>query len=83
MPSVRAICRNGQFRLLDPVDLPEGQEVQLQILETPISVQDPIGDVLARFEEDDADIDEDVILHDIEQSLAGKRPLSEIIIEAR
>ena len=83
MTSVRAVYRNGQFQLLDSVDLSEGQEVQLQILETPTSVHDLIGDMLVRFGRDDADIDEDAILHDIEQSLAGKRPLSEIIIEER
>ena len=83
MTSVRAVYRNGQFQLLDSVDLPEGQEVQLQILETPTPVQDLIGDMLARFERDDADIDEDAVLRDIGQSLAGKRPLSEIIIEER
>ena len=83
MTPVRAVYRNGQFQLLDSVDLPEGQEVQLQILGAPTPVQDLIGDMLVRFEHDDADIDEDAVLHDIEQSLEGKRPLSEIIIEER
>ena len=83
MTAVRAVYRNGQFQLLDSVDLPEGQEVELQILDTKTSMQDLLGDMLTRFERNDADINEDAILHDIEQSLKGKRPLSEIIIEER
>ena len=83
MTSVRAVYRNGQFQLLDSVDLPEGQEVQLQILETQTPIQTLIGDMLTCFERDDAEIDEDAILLEIEQSLKGKRPLSEIIIEER
>jgi len=32
MPTIRAIYENGVFRPLDPVDLPEGTKVQLQVL---------------------------------------------------
>ena len=83
MTSVRAVYRNGQFQLLDSVDLPEGQEVRLQIVEERAPIQDVIGDMLTRFERDDTDMDEDALLHRIEQSLAGKRPLSELIVEER
>ncbi len=32
MPIIRAIYENGVFRPLDPVDLPEGTEVELCVL---------------------------------------------------
>ncbi len=83
MTSVRAVYRNGQFQLLDSVDLQEGQEVQLQIVKQQTPVQALIGDMLTHFERDETEIDEDAVLLEVEQSLKGNRPLSEIIIEER
>lgn len=83
MVLVRAVYRDGKFQPLDTVDLQDGQEVQLQIVEKPASIQDVIGDMLIHFERDDADLDEEAILNELDQALAGKRPLSEIIIEER
>jgi predicted DNA-binding antitoxin AbrB/MazE fold protein len=83
MVSVRAVYRDGKFQPLDRVDLQDGQEVQLQIVEKPLPIQDMIGDMLTHFEYDASDLDEDAILEELDQALAGKRPLSEIIIEER
>ena len=88
MAAIRAVYHNGQLKLLDPVDLVEGQEVQLQILESQKSLQELIGDMLVHFGEDEIklnenDIDEEAILAQLAEVMKGKRPLSEIIIEDR
>src|SRR5512134_2810483 len=62
MVSVRAVYRDGKFQPLDRVDLQEGQEVQLQIVEKPLPIQEMIGDMLTHFEYDASDLDEDAIL---------------------
>ena len=83
MVSVRAVYRDGKFQPLDNVDLQDGQEVQLQIVEKPASIQNIIGDMLTYFEHDDFDLDEEAVMQELDRALAGKRPLSEIIIEER
>ena len=83
MVSVRAVYRDGKFQPLDSVDLQDGQEVQLQIVEKPASIQNIIGDMLTYFEHDDSDLDEEAVLQELDRALSGKRPLSEIIIEER
>jgi predicted DNA-binding antitoxin AbrB/MazE fold protein len=84
MVSVRAVYHQGQLRLLDPVNLKDGQQVHLQILaDEEISLKDLIGDMLVPFERDAEEIDEEALLHELDQQLAGKRPLSEIILEDR
>ena len=83
MVVVRAVYQDGKFQPLDTVDLQEGQEVQLQIVGKPTSIQELIGDMLTHFEYEGSDIDEDAILQELDRALAGKRPLSEIIVEER
>jgi predicted DNA-binding antitoxin AbrB/MazE fold protein len=83
MVVVRAVYQDGKFQPLDRVDLQEGQEVQLQIVEKPASIQEMIGDMLTHFEHDKSEFDENAILQELDRALAGKRPLSEIIIEER
>ena len=83
MVLVRAIYQKGNLQLLDDVELTEGQEVQLQIVEKPTSTQELIGDLLATFDFELDDFDEDATQKDLDRVMAGKRPLSEIIIEER
>lgn len=83
MVSVRAIYHQGQLRLLDPVNLSEGQQVQLQIVETNTSLKLLIADLLTPFEAQETVIDEETLMQTLDQQLAGKRPLSEIILEER
>lgn len=83
MMLVRAIYQNGNLRLLDEVELKDGQEVQLQIVEKPTSTQELISDLLATFDYELDNFDEEAIQSDLDSVMAGKRPLSEIIIEAR
>lgn len=83
MVSVRAIYRDGQLKILDPVDLTEGQEVRIHILDTTISVRELVQDMLMSVDFDTDDVDEEAIMEDLDQALNGQRPLSDIIIEER
>lgn len=83
MVLVRAIYQNGNLQLLDDVELKEGQEVQLHIVEKQITTRELLGDLLATFDFDVEDFDEEATQKDLDEAMAGKRPLSEIIIEER
>lgn len=89
MVSVRAIYHNGQLRLLEPIDLQEGQEVQLHILLDERSrVQQALSDVLASTahgQNDDSqqmNIDEVALQQQIDQATHGIS-VSDVIIEER
>lgn len=83
MVVVRAVYRDGKFQPLEVVDLQDGQEVQLQIVEKPASTRELISDLLTEFHVEDTILDEASIMQDLDNALSGKRPLSEIIIEER
>jgi predicted DNA-binding antitoxin AbrB/MazE fold protein len=80
---VRAIYHDGKFQPLDTVDLQDGQEVQLNIIEKQSSIEHLIEDMLTQFTQDDDDFDEDAIVKILDNAFKDKRPLSEIIIEER
>jgi predicted DNA-binding antitoxin AbrB/MazE fold protein len=80
---LRAVYRDGKFHPFETVDLPDGEVVQIQIVEKDTSLQELIGDMLSHFDSDESDLDEEAILQSLDQALAGKRPLSEIILEER
>lgn len=84
MVSVRAVYRNGQLQLLDPVELTEGQEVQLRILDEPNRVRDALSDLLVQVHFDDKDdtFDEAALQHEIDEATQGVT-LSDLIIEER
>jgi predicted DNA-binding antitoxin AbrB/MazE fold protein len=83
---VRAVVEDGQLKLLDPVDLPEGQQLRLQIetLSEEDAIRAALGDSVRWH---DPNYDEDEWVEDeaqaIEEAFRGLRPLSEIIIEER
>jgi predicted DNA-binding antitoxin AbrB/MazE fold protein len=83
MVSIRAVYRDGQLRLLDPVELQEGEEVQIQIVRPAVRLVDAAADMLVTFDEVVEDIDEAALQSQLDAALRGKRPLSEIIIEER
>ncbi|MBL8130399.1 MAG: antitoxin family protein [Anaerolineae bacterium] len=86
MSSIRAIYHKGQLRLMEKVDLAEGQEVQIQILERPHRFSDAIRDLLIGMEdmtEEIAAYDDEAIQRSLDEALQGKGPLSEIIIADR
>lgn len=83
MVSVRAVYHQGHLQLLDPVNLAEGQQVQIQIVEAEKPLKSLIADMLSPFEGVPSEIDEEAILKELDEQLQGKKPLSEIIIEDR
>jgi predicted DNA-binding antitoxin AbrB/MazE fold protein len=81
---IRAVYNNGQLRLLDPVDLSEGEQIQLMILSQEERVLSALGDLLIQIPSPTGDdIDEDALADEIEEGFRGQPPLSETIIEAR
>ena len=83
MVSVRAVYRQGHLQLLDPVNLTEGQQVQLQIVEAETPLKMLIADMLSPFEGIADEVDEAALMQELDQQLLGKRPLSDIILEDR
>lgn len=82
--AIRAIYNNGQLRLLDPVDLAEGQQIQLVILSDEERVLAALADLLIEIPDSaDDDIDEAALLNEIEADLQGKPTISDAIIEER
>lgn len=86
MVSVRAIYQNGQLRLLEPIDLQDGQEIQVQIVSQPSKLLEAISDLIFSLQEDEVNrppFDETAVQNELDLALQGKRPLSELIIEER
>ena len=82
--AIRAIYTEGQLHLLDPVELSEGQQVQLVILSDRERILAALGDLLADIPNStDDDVDETALLNEIEAELRGKPTISDAIIEER
>lgn len=83
---IRAVYENGKLSLLGPVDLSEGQEITIMILSDRERVKAALGDILApapTLGVDEADIDEEALLEELDRVSEGMPPVSEIIIEER
>jgi predicted DNA-binding antitoxin AbrB/MazE fold protein len=83
---VRAVVEDGQLKLLDPVDLPEGQQLRLQIetLSEEDAIRAALGDsVIWPDTSDDSDAWLEDIAGELAMSLSKGRSLSQIIIEER
>ena len=81
---IRAVHHQGNLRLLDPVDLSEGQEIQVVILSDRDRARAALGDLLVEFPDPTGeDIDEEALLREIREAFRGQPPLSETIIEER
>jgi predicted DNA-binding antitoxin AbrB/MazE fold protein len=84
MVSVRAIYEHGHLRLLDPVDLQEGQEIHVMIMSERERIRAALGDLLVETPiTTDEDFDEEQLMKEIEEAFRGQPPLSETIIEER
>lgn len=82
--AIRAVYREGQLRLLDPVNLTEGEEIQLMILSADERVATALGDLLVEIADQAVgDIDEAALAREIEEGFRGQHPLSDAIIEER
>ena len=81
---IRAIYNEGSLRLLDEVNLADGQEVHLVILSDKDRARIALGDLLMeRRERDREHIDEEALLEVIAKGFRGTPLLSEAIIEER
>ncbi len=82
---IRAIYEHGQLRLLDTVDLSEGQEIHLLILSERESVHAALSDLLVQVMDSSTDevIDEEALMREIETGFRGLPPLSESMIKER
>jgi predicted DNA-binding antitoxin AbrB/MazE fold protein len=84
---IRAILENGQLRLLDPLNFPEGQLVMLQVevIDEREALKLALGDNVqwGDLSLPDDEIDEELLLAEVREAFSGDKPLSEIIIEDR
>jgi predicted DNA-binding antitoxin AbrB/MazE fold protein len=82
---IRAVYDHGSLRLLDDVQLAEGQEVHLVILSERDRARIALGDLLVEMPEPPgaAEIDEAALLEEVAEALRGAPPLSEAIIAER
>jgi predicted DNA-binding antitoxin AbrB/MazE fold protein len=81
---IRAVYDNGSLRLLDEVQLEEGQQVHLVILSEKERVRAALGDLLMEWPNPgDVDIDEDALRAELTEAFRGLPPLSEEIIAER
>jgi predicted DNA-binding antitoxin AbrB/MazE fold protein len=89
MNAIRAIYEGGKLRLLEPVNLIEGQEVELVLKVT--SEQDRVRAALAdlpirwpdMISATEDDLDEAALAREIEEGFRNAPPLSETIIQER
>jgi predicted DNA-binding antitoxin AbrB/MazE fold protein len=89
MNAIRAIYENGMLRLLDPVELEEGQRVDVVLhLKTEQElVREALKDLNIQWHNPNAfaddDIDEKALMKEIRDTFSGDPPLSQYIIEDR
>lgn len=80
---IRAVYNEGWLRLLDPVNLVEGEQIQVTILSERDQVMVALGDMVVQPSDFEDDIDEAELARVIEEGFRGQPPLSETIIQER
>lgn len=78
---IRAVYNDGQLRLLDPVELSDGEEIQLMILSEEERVLAALGDLLVKVPDAGENVDDDALAREVEEGF--RTPLSDAIIEER
>jgi predicted DNA-binding antitoxin AbrB/MazE fold protein len=82
--SIRAVFENGTLRPLVPLDLVEGEEIEINIVTERDRAIAVLGDLLVDASDpNDEDVDEVAMMQEIQEAFRGQRPLSESIIEER
>jgi predicted DNA-binding antitoxin AbrB/MazE fold protein len=82
--AIQAIYRNGTLRLLDKVNLTDGQQVEVVIMSDEEKIRAVLGDLLLEAPENAPPApDEAALLKVIAEGFAGQPPLSETILEER
>lgn len=80
---VRAVYEDGRLRLLDPVTLADGEQVQLTIISARERTCAALGDLLAIEPDSEDAVDEARLQAEIDVSMRGVIAVSEAIIEER
>jgi predicted DNA-binding antitoxin AbrB/MazE fold protein len=81
---IRAVYENGTLRLLMPVDLEEGQEVQIAIVPIGDPLVAALGDLVVKYAPIDLpEIDETALQREIDLACVNKPSVSEAILEER
>ena len=83
---IRAVVQDGQIRLLDPVELREGQELTISVDNAyeQDTLRTILGDtVIWPDTSDDSDAWVEDMAEEIDRAFQGDPPLSQIIIEDR
>lgn len=85
--TVQAVYEHGQLRLLEPIELTEGQQVEVivkSILDKD-ALRAALGDLVASWPDatDDSDADLELMADEIDQAFQGTLTLSQLIIEER
>ena len=83
LQAIRAIYEHGQLRLLDAIDLAEGEQVTITIVQERESAKAALGDLLVASSETAEDVNEEALFREIEAGFRGQAPLSEEIIQQR
>lgn len=82
--AIRAVYEQGWLRLLDPVNLIEGEEIYVMFLSERERAQAALDDLLVQYETEPVeDVDEAKLLAEIDAAMQGKPPISDAIIEER
>jgi predicted DNA-binding antitoxin AbrB/MazE fold protein len=81
---IRAVYQQGHIRLLEPVDLVEGQEIQLVILSDREQVISALGDLVSPVELFTAEVtDAEALLQEVSEAFRGLPSVSDSIIAER
>jgi predicted DNA-binding antitoxin AbrB/MazE fold protein len=81
---VRAVYEQGHLRLLQPLDLLEGQEIDVLILTEREQAIAALGDLVAATTPLSAeDIDEEALLKELDETYGGNLSVSDAIIQER
>ncbi len=81
---VRAVYEHGRLRVLDPVSLAEGEQVQVMILREQERTRAALRDLLMDPGPDTGDVlDEAGLRAEIDAAMQGQVPLSTAIIQER
>jgi predicted DNA-binding antitoxin AbrB/MazE fold protein len=83
---IRAVYENGHLRPLDPIDLQEGQQVTVNIVQESerAAVRAALGDLIRPSNPDDnRDAWVEELAEEIAHELSKGRSLTEIVIEER
>lgn len=84
--TIRAVYGDGRIRPLDPIDLPEGQmlNIRLEPLSEKEAIRAALGDlVIWANQDDDSDAWVEAEAEAIAETLKGDKPLSDLVIEDR